>query len=215
MDSQKTYRDRIFLKLGQIHLENSSYDEALLVGRNFLKNFPRSKWTPDAMKIRATALKGKGDYLGALDAYEDLLEKSEDKAEVHFLIGETYAKLDQLEEAAQSYQKSITTYDRQERAIPEYLQKAYYGLGICFYKLNRFGLAVEALKSARELFPNNLLREWADFLMIESLEKLGDPLKVTEGLNRLLKNENADDLTRQASESKAKIQEWEKQLKEG
>jgi tetratricopeptide (TPR) repeat protein len=215
MDSQKTYRDRIFLKLGQIHLENSSYDEALLVGHNFLKNYPRSKWVSDAMKLRANALKGKGDYLGALDAYEDFLVKSEDKAEVHFLIGETYAKLDQLEEAAQSYQKSITTYDRQERAIPEYLQKAYYGLGICFYKLNRFGLAVEALKSARELFPNNLLREWADFLMIESLEKLGDPLKVTEGLNRLLKNENADDLTRQASESKAKIQEWEKQLKEG
>jgi hypothetical protein len=51
--------------------------------------------------------------------------------------------------------------------------------------------------------------------MIESLEKLGDPLKVTEGLSRLLKNENADDLTRQAAESKVKIQKWEKQLKEG
>jgi tetratricopeptide (TPR) repeat protein len=167
------------------------------------------------MKIRANALKGKGDYSGALDAFEDFLVKSEDKAEVHFLIGETYAKLDQLEDAAQSYQKAIATYDRQERVIPEYLQKAYYGLGICFYKLNRFGPAVEALKSARELFPDNLLRDWADFLMIESLEKLGDPLKVTEGLSRLLKNENADDLTRQAAESKAKIQKWEKQLKEG
>ena len=215
MDSQKTYRDRIFLKLGQIHLENSNFDEALLVGRNFLKNFPRSKWIPDAMKIQANALKGKGDYSGALDAYEDFLVKSEDKAEVHFLIGETYEKLDQLEDAAQSYQKAIATYDRQERVIPEYLQKAYYGLGICFYKLNRFGPAVEALKSARELFPDNLLRDWSDFLMIESLEKLGDPLKVTEGLSRLLKNENADDLTRQAAESKAKIQKWEKQLKEG
>jgi tetratricopeptide (TPR) repeat protein len=215
MDTQKTYRDRVFLKLGQIHLENSSYDEALLVGRNFLKNFPRSKWISDAMQLRANALKGKGDYSGALDAYEDLLVKSEDKAEVHFLIGETYGKLDQLEDATQSYQKAIATYDRQERVIPEYLQKAYYSLGISLYKLNRFGPAVEALKSARELFPDNLLRDWADFLMIESLEKLGDPLKVTEGLNRLLKNENADDLTRQASESKAKIQEWEKQLKEG
>ena len=215
MDSQKTYRDRIFLKLGQIHLENSSYDEAHLVGRNFLKNFPRSKWISDAMKLLANALKGKGDYSGALDAYEDFLEKSEDKAEVHFLIGETYAKLDQLEDAAQSYQKTIATYDRQERVIPEYLQKAYYYLGISFYKLNRFGPAVEALKSARELFPDNSLRDWADFLMIESLEKLGDPLKVTEGLNRLVKNESADDLTLKAAESKAKIREWEKQLKEG
>jgi tetratricopeptide (TPR) repeat protein len=215
MDSQKTYRDRVFLNLGQIHLENSSYDEALLVGRNFLKNFPRSKWTPDAMKLLANALKGKGDFSAALDAYEDFLVKSEDKAEVHFLIGETYANMNQLEDAAQSYQKAIATYDRQERVIPEYLQKAYYRLGISFYKLNRFGPAVEALKSARELFPDNPLRDWADFLMIESLEKLGDPLKITEGLNRLVKAENADNLTRQAAESKAKIQEWEKQLNEG
>ena len=215
MDSQKTYRDRVFLNLGHMHLENSSYDEAFLVGRNFLKNFPRSKWIPDAMKLLANALKGKGDYSGAIDAYEEFLVNSEDKAEVHYLIGDTYTKLDQLEDAAQSYQKAIATYDRQERVIPEYLQKAYYRLGISFYKLNRFGPAVEALKSARELFPDNSLRDWADFLMIESLEKLGDPLKVTEGLNRLVKNENADDLTMQAAESKAKIEEWEKQLKEG
>jgi hypothetical protein len=30
-----------------------------------------------------------------------------------------------------------------------------------------------------------------------------------------VKTENADDLTRQAAESMVKIQEWEKQLKEG
>jgi tetratricopeptide (TPR) repeat protein len=123
--------------------------------------------------------------------------------------------MNQLATAALSYQKAIETYDRQERVVPEYLQKAYYQLGISFYKLNRFGPALEALKSAKELFPDNPLRDWADFIMIESLEKLGDPSKVTEGLNRLVKNENADDLTRQAAESKAKIQEWEKQLKEG
>ena len=215
MDSQKTYRDRVFLNLGQIHLENSSYNEALLVARKFLKNFPRSKWIPDAMKLLANALKGKGDFSAALNAYEDFLEKSEDKAEVYFLIGDTYASMDQLEDAAQSYQKAIATYDRQERVIPEYLQKAYYRLGISFYKLNRFGPAVEALKSARELFPDNPLREWADFLMIDSLEKLGDPSKIKEGLNRLVKTDKADSLTRQAAESKAKIQEWEKQLKEG
>ena len=214
VDSQKNYRDRVFLRLGQIHLENSSYDEALLVGRTFLKNYPRSKWVPDAMMLLANALKGKGDFAGALTAYEELLVKSEDKAEVHFLIAETYTDMTQLADAAQSYQKAIATYDRQEKVIPEYLQKAYYRLGISFYKLNRFGPALEALKSARELFPDNSLRDWAGFLMIESLEKLGDPSKVTEGLSRLVKTENADNLTIQAAESKAKTREWEKQLKE-
>ena len=167
------------------------------------------------MKLMADALKGKGDFSGALNAYNDLIPKAEDEAEIYFLIGETYSDMNQLADAVQSYKKAISTYDRVERKIPEYLQKAYYNLGIALYKLNRFGPALEALKSARELFPDNSLRDWADFLIIESLEKLGDPSKITEGLNRLVKTDSADDLTRQAAESKSKIRDWEKQLKEG
>ena len=215
MDSQKTYRDRIFLNLGQIHMENKSYDEAVLVGRTFLKTYPRSKWVPDVMKLLANALKGRGDFSEALKTYEDMLARFEDKAEIHFLIAETYTDMNQFADAVQSYQKAIATYDRQERVIPEYLKNAYYHLGTSLFKLNRFGPAIEALKSAKDLFPDNLLRDWADYLLIESLEKLGDPSKITEGLNRLVKTENADDLTRQAAESMVKIQEWEKQLKEG
>ena len=215
MDSQKTYRDRIFLNLGQIHMENKSYDEAVLVGRTFLKTYHRSKWVPDVMKLLANALKGRGDFSEALKTYEDMLARFEDKAEIHFLIAETYTDMNQFADAVQSYKKAIATYDRQERVIPEYLQKAYYHLGTSLFKLNRFGPAMEALKSAKELFPDNLLRDWADYLMIESLEKLGDPSKITEGLNRLVKTENVDDLTKQAAESRMKIREWEKQLKEG
>jgi len=215
LDSQKTYRDRVFLNLGQIHLENKSYDEAVLVGRKFLRNYPRSKRIPDAMKLLARGLIGQGDFSGALKTYEDLLARFEDKAEIHFLIAETYTDMNQFADAVQSYQKAIATYDRQERVIPEYLKNAYYHLGTSLFKLNRFGPAIEALKSAKDLFPDNLLRDWADYLLIESLEKLGDPSKITEGLNRLVKTENADDLTRQAAESMVKIQEWEKQLKEG
>ena len=215
LDSQKTYRDRVFLNFGQIHLENKSYDEAVLVGRKFLRNYPRSKRIPDAMKLLARGLIGQGDFSGALKTYEDLLARFEDKAEIHFLIAETYTDMNQFADAVQSYQKAIATYDRQERVIPEYLKNAYYHLGTSLFKLNRFGPAIEALKSAKDLFPDNLLRDWADYLLIESLEKLGDPSKITEGLNRLVKTENADDLTRQAAESMVKIQEWEKQLKEG
>ena len=215
LDSHKTYRDRVFLNLGHIHLENKGYDEAVLVGRNFIRNYPRSKRIPDAMKLLANALKGEGDFSGALKTYEDLLARFEGKAEIHFLIAETYTDMNQLADAVQSYQRAIATYDRQERVIPEYLQKAYYHLGSSLFKLNRFGPAMEALKSAKELFPDNLLRDWADYLLIESLEKLGDPAKITEGLNQLVKTENADGLTRQAAESRVKVREWEKQLKEG
>jgi TolA-binding protein len=215
LDTQKTYRDRVFLKLGQIHLENKSYGEAILVGRKFLKIYPRSKWVPDAMKLLAGALKGQGDFSEAIDIYGDLLARSEDKSETHFKVAETYVDMNQLIDAVQSYQRVIATYDRQNKVIPEYLQKAYYQLGTSLFKLNRFGPALEALKSATELFPDNSLRDWADYLMIESLEKLGDPEKINEGLSRLVKAEDGNDLTRQAAESRVKIREWEKQLKEG
>lgn len=214
VDSQKTYRDRVLLNLGLIHMENKSYDEAVLVGNTFLKSFPRSKLIPDAMKLLANALKGQGDFPKALITYEELLTRSEDPAEIHYHIAETYSDMKQLTNSVQSYQKAIATYDRQERVVPEYLQKSYYQLGISLYKLNRFAPAIEALTSAKKLFPNNPLRDWADYLMIESLEKLGDPSKVTEGLSRLAKTEDSDGLTRQAAESKVKIKEWEKQLEE-
>jgi tetratricopeptide (TPR) repeat protein len=215
IDSNKTYRDRVFLNLGQIHLEKKNYNEAILVGRKFLKIYPRSKWVLDAMKLLARALRGQGEFAEAIDIYEDLLAKPSDKAEIYFSLGETYTKMNQLTDAVQAYQKAIANYDRQEREIPEYLKKSYYHLGASLFKLNRFGPAIEALKSARELFPDNPLRDWADYLTIEALEKLGDPSKVTEGLNQLVKAENGDDLTRQAAESRVKIREWEKQLKEG
>ena len=214
-DSQKTYRDRVFLNLGRIHLEKKNFDDAVLVGQKFLQIYPRSKWIPDAMKFLAQALRGRGEFENAIKIYEELLARPVDKAEVHYLMAENYSDMKRLTDAVQSYQKAISVYDRQERTVPVYLQNAYYHLGMSLYKLNRFGPAFEALKSARELFPDNSLRDWADYLIIESLEKLGDPLKVAEGLNRLVKVDNADGLTRKAAESRVKIQEWEKQLKDG
>ena len=215
IDSNKTYRDRVFLNLGKIHLERKNYNEATLVGRKFLQIYPRSKLVPDAMRLLARALRGQGDFSEAINIYEDLLARSSEKAEVHYFLGETFSEINQLADAVQAYQRAIETYDRQEKLIPEYLQNAYFHLGTSLFKLNRFGPAMEALKSASELFPDNPLRDWADFLMIESLEKLGDPSRITEGLNKLVKTENGDDLTRQAAESRVKIREWEKQLKEG
>jgi tetratricopeptide (TPR) repeat protein len=167
------------------------------------------------MKLLARGLRGQEDFSGALKTYEDASTRVEDKAEIQYLIAETYTDMNQFADAVQSYQATIETYDRQERVVPEYLKNAYYKLGTTLFKLNRFGPAIEALKSARELFPDNPLRNWADYLIIEGLEKLGDPAKATEGLNRLVKTESADDLTKQAAEARVKIREWEKQLKEG
>lgn len=215
LDSEKTYRDRIFLNLGKIHLEEKNFDEAILVGRSFVENYPRSKSLPEARKLLAQAQKGNGNYLGALAMYEELLNISENKSEIHYLIAEANSEMNKYAEAAQAYQSAIAEYDRTERVIPDYIQKSYYYLGTSLFKLNQFKAAIGALNSAKELFPENPLREWADYLLIESYEQQGDTSKSGDEINRLVKAQNADPILKRAAESRASIQEWEKQLKEG
>ncbi len=215
LDSEKTYRDRIFLNLGQIHLEENSFDEAIMVGRSFIKNFPRSKRLNEAKKLLAQAHKGNGNFLGAITMYEELLGLSKNKAEIHYLIAETKTEMKKYAEAAMSYQNAIAEYDRKERVIPDYIQKSYYHLGTSLFRINRFKAAIEAFNSAKELFPENPLKDWADYLMIESYEQQGEANKSKDGINRLVKAENADPILKRAAQSSANIQEWEKQLKEG
>ena len=81
--------------------------------------------------------------------------------------------------------------------------------------MNRFKAAIEAFDSAKELFPDNPLKNWADYLLIESYEQQGDTDKSKDGINRLVKTENADPILKRAAQSRANIQEWEKQSKEG
>ncbi len=215
LDSEKTYRDRIFLNLGQIHLEEKSFDEAIMVGRSFVKNFPRSKRLNEAKKLLAQAHEGNGNLIGALTMYEELLGLSKNKAEVHYLIAEVKTVMKKYAEAAQSYQNAIAEYDRKERVVPDYIQKSYYHLGTSLFKINRFKAAVAAFESAKELFPENPLKEWADYLLIESYKQEGDIEKSKEGINKLVDAQNADPILKRAAQSSANIQEWEKQLKEG
>ena len=73
----------------------------------------------------------------------------------------------------------------------------------------------KAFESAKELFPDNPLRNWADYLLIESYEQQGNSDKSKDEINKLVKTENVDPILKRAAQSRADIQEWEKQLKEG
>jgi tetratricopeptide (TPR) repeat protein len=215
LDSEKAFRDRIFLNLGNIHLEEKNFHEAIMVGRAFIKNFPRSERLLEAKKLLAQAHKGNRNFLGALMMFEELLTLSKNRAEIHYFIAEAKTEMKKYAAAAQSYQNAIAEYDRKERVIPDYIQKSYYHLGTSLFKLNRFKAAIDAFETAKELFPDNPLRDWADYLLIESYEQQGDIDKSKDKINRLVKAENVDPILKRAAQSRANIQEWEKQLKEG
>ena len=215
LDSQKTYRDRIFLNLGKIHIEEKNYNEAIMVGGSFIKNFPRSERLNEAKKLLARAQQGNGNLLDALAKYEELLGLVNNKAEIHYLIAEIKSKMKRYAEAAISYQNAVAEYDRRERVVPDYIQKSYFHLGTSLFKINRFNAAIEAFNSAKELFPEHPLKEWADYLLVESYEQQGDLDKSKEGINRLVKAKNTDPILKRAVQSSENIQKWEKQLKEG
>ncbi|MEC9423393.1 MAG: tetratricopeptide repeat protein, partial [Nitrospinota bacterium] len=214
-DSEKIYRDRIFLNLGKIHLKEKNFNEAILVGRSFIKNFPRSKRLNEAKKLMAQANKGNGNLLNAITIYKELIGLSENTAETHYLIAEAKTELKKYAEAAISYQNAIAEYDRKERVIPDYIQKSYYHLGTSLYKINKFKAAIEAFNSAKELFPENPLKDWADYLLIESYKQQEETDKSKEEINRLVDAKNADPILKRTTKSSANIAEWEKQLKEG
>ena len=126
-----------------------------------------------------------------------------------------YLELKKYADAAISYQNAIAEYDRKERVVPDYIQKSYYHLGTSLFKINKFKAAIEAFKSAKELFPESPLKDWADYLLIESYGQQQETDTSKEEINRLVDSKNADPILKRAAKSSADIQEWEKQLKEG
>ncbi len=215
LDAKGLYRDRIFLNLGRIHLEQKNYKEAGLVARSFLKSYPDSDQVPDALKLLANAHSGRKQYKESLKVYNRLLAKHKENAsETHYLMAETYNSLNDLPAAIKQYQKSIDTFDRKAKLVPDYIRKAYYSLGIALFNIKKYAQAAKALEAARQLFPEQPVKDWAEYLLVESYGKLKNVSKTTSTLNTLIKSEDSDKLLRQAAEAKLKVLDWEKEFKD-
>jgi len=215
LDAIDLYRDRIFLNLGQIHLEQNNYKEAELVARSFLRNYSKSPQVPVAIRLLASSLTGRKKYNQALKVYKRLLAgPKENISETHFLMGETYQNLNNPPAAVKEYRQAIKTFDRTARIIPESLRKAYYNLGFVLFQNRKYSEAAKALQSARRLFPEQPQTDWADYLLVESYENMKNPAKATATLNGLIQSKNTDDLLKQAAESKLKFLDWQKEFKD-
>ncbi|VAX31431.1 hypothetical protein MNBD_NITROSPINAE05-586 [hydrothermal vent metagenome] len=215
MDPNNLYRDRIFLNLGQIHLEQNNFKEAELVARSFLKNYPQSPKVPVALKLLASSHTGQKQYDQALKVYKRLLKNhKENSSETHFLLGETYQRLNNTPAAIREYRRAIRTFDRTNKFIPNSVRKAHYNLGFALFQSRKYAKAAKALASARQLFPEQPHTDWADYLLVESYENIKNPSKATATLNNLIQSKDTDTLLKQAAESKLKFLTWEKEFKD-
>lgn len=217
LDLNGVYTDRIFLDLGQIHLDQKNYNEAEVVARAFLNKYPDSSQVPEAMRLLAASYRGRKQYDQAIQTYQDILsnKKSRDGiAKVHFDIADTYVEMNQLPSAIQAYQKTIESYDRSVRVMPEFVPEAYYKLGILYYRTKDFPKALETLRAAKELFPKSEFRDWNGYMVADILAQLTENDQATSELNNVLQSETANELMKKVAESKLKMMDWEKKFKE-
>jgi tetratricopeptide (TPR) repeat protein len=214
-DTRGAYTDQLFLNLGEIHLEERKFEEAERVARIFLNKYPNSPQVPDAMKIHAGAYKGQGKFKDALTIYKQLLQRSDaPKAEVHYLIAETHFAAGDLRKSAQAYRQVLDNYDRSIRNPPDYVQSSYFKLGIVYHMQKRYTDSLDALQAGRTLYPKHSLRPWGDFLIVDNLERLNRKPQAETELKTLVQLKNNDELIQMAAESRLKVLDWEKRLKD-
>ncbi len=214
-DVNGAYTDRLFLNLGQIHLNENKYREAERVTKTFLNTFAESPRVPEALLILADAYKGQKRYKDSIRTYNTILTDHDfQESQVHYRLAETHFAESNLRQSVLAYRKAIDTYDRKIRNLPEFIQSAYYKLGILLHLQGNFTGSLDALKAGRKLFPDHALREWADYLIADNLDQLNQKKDAFEELNQLVKSDPPENLIQQAAESRLKVIDWEKRLKE-
>ena len=185
-----------------------------MVAKVFLNKFPRSRLLPEGMKLLAASLAGQKKFEEAISTYKEILAQGlKDPSEIHYLLGEVYNQLGQRPEAITAYKQVMETFDRSADSQPEYISQAFFKHGITLYENGQFSEAVEFLKKANQLYPEHPLQEWATFLIAEGHGHLREVKEARAELSKLAKSTKADDLLKQAAESKIKLMDWEKQFK--
>jgi tetratricopeptide (TPR) repeat protein len=101
----------------------------------------------EALVARAISLHKSGDILGAIDAYEVLLERAPERADARSNLGAAFVHLGRYEEAIDQYRIALAQAGRSP-AIR-------FNLGLALYKAARFPEAATELAQVVELQPAN------------------------------------------------------------
>jgi TolA-binding protein len=215
LDFTGVYTERIFLNLGQIHLNEGNYKEAELVSITFLNKYPQSSRKPEAMKLLAASFKKRDQLEVAMNIYLDLLQmEGADTREAHYLIAEIQFAQNELSGSEISYQNVIRGFDRSIKNPAEYIKASFYKTGIIQQKMGKISNALHSLKTARLLFPDHSLNSWANYLIADGFKQLHDEDNAKEELKTILKTEPNEDLIHKAAESRLKFLDWEENTKD-
>ncbi|MCF8721518.1 tetratricopeptide repeat protein [Nitrospina gracilis] len=215
-DAQGVYSDRLFLNLGEIHLAQNRFEDAELVSKTFLNNYPDSPEVPDAMMLLAQAYRGQKRIDKAVQTYESIIARNNGRvALAWYRLAEIWMESDDLTRAGDAYRQVIDHSDRTLRNPPEFIQSTYYKLGIVYHLQGRYSESLNMLESGRKRFPDHALRSYADFLIADNLEQLSQPKQAQAELQEMIKTkDNGQSLVQDAAEIRLKVMDWENRLKD-
>jgi len=144
--------------------------------------------------------------------FQNLLEKFPDStSEIHYFVATLEVGRNKNIEAIAAYKKSIETFDRTQKIVPDYLREAHYKLANLLYQEGQYPESIESFNTAIKLFPDHPHRSWSEFISADALKKIKNNQKATAQLNQLIKSQPKNDLIKKAAQSQLKIMEWEKE----
>ena len=102
-------------------LNNKRYDEAADIFTSIINTFPSHALTSNCHYWRGEALFKQGDYLGAIEAFNAVLEfpLSLKKDDALMMLGQSFVQLNRTEEARRAFNRLI-----QEHPTSEFVMKA-------------------------------------------------------------------------------------------
>jgi TolA-binding protein len=157
-------------------------------------------------------LNGRKQHDDALKVYQNILEKfPKFPSEIHYLMATLEAGRNQNAQAIAAYEKTIDTFDRTQKIIPDYLRDAHYKLANLLYQEGQYPESIESFNTAIKLFPDHPHRSWSEFISADALKKTKNNQKATAQLNQLIKSQSKNALIKKAAQSQLKIMEWEKE----
>jgi len=158
--AQSTETD--LLSAAQQAFNDGFSDMATRYLEDFLDKYPQSPHLPTAKLLLGQCDFLRGEYGKALDLFEGLSQRTDNRDEILFWRGETYLKQNRLPEAQRDYQSVINDFPRST-----YVPQAYYSLGWSFFQEKDFASAKRTFLRLTTSFPNHQLSEDAALKIAE------------------------------------------------
>jgi len=157
-DRRVGFLDDAAYSLGMLYLFSGKTEDA----RNLIERYDASLESYRILILRGYLRASLDDIDGALEAYREVLQRTEarDAVVVRSLMGDAYRKKGLFDEAIQEYSRAI--------ALDPGFAAAYYGMGLTYLGKRDAGHAYEYFSKALEIDPDHVLAlsDMADLLLI-------------------------------------------------